>query len=89
MNMKDLMSRGWRWLSGSFENRENGASAKKLTVFVFVGLVVWIHYVWLKSEFVDELMVAVLGMDLGFIAVLLGVATYQQVTRKKEEKADA
>lgn len=80
------------WLKGSFENRKDGASARKLAAFAIIISVLVAHSSWLKYCFMHEdfsLLPTVLGIDYGFIAACLALTTYQQVKQKEESKPDA
>jgi hypothetical protein len=78
--MKELI----RKFIGSLDNKEEGFSARKLTAFVMVILVIIIDIKWLNSQqwiYISE----ILGLHFMFILTLLGLATWQKVQDKKIE----
>ena len=78
--MKDII----RKLVASLDNKDTGFSARKLTAFVMVILVIIIDIKWLNSQqwiYISE----ILGLHFMFILTLLGLATWQKVQDKKIE----
>lgn len=68
----------------SFDTTKEGFSARKLAGFTILIMVVILHIKWFNSdrwEYLGE----VLALDFGFIAVCLGMTTYENIMKKKEE----
>lgn len=72
------------WIKGAFEANNAGASARKLSAFVIIVMVVITHIKWFKSEHWEYLTV-VLGLDFTFVLVCLGLATWQYMKSKDEK----
>lgn len=70
----------FNWIKGSFEANNTGASARKLSAFAVVALVVVTHIKWFKSDRWEYLTI-VLGLDYTFILVCLGLATWQAMKK--------
>lgn len=71
----------------SLKTGKEGFSARKLSAFVVIVLVVILHIKWFRSdrwEFIGE----VLGFDFMFILCCLGLATWQAVKEKQDEKTE-
>lgn len=65
---------------------KNGASARKLSAFVIILLVVATHIKWISLGDFTHLE-AVLIIDFGFIAGCLGMTTYETITKIKKNEA--
>jgi hypothetical protein len=65
-------------LLASLDNTNNGYSARKLTAFVLVSLVVLAHVKWLNLGDLTQLG-EVLIIDYTFISALFGMTTYQKI----------
>lgn len=66
----------------SLDTHNKGFSARKLAAFTIVTLIIIAHIKWFKSdkwEYLGE----VLALDFGFIALCLGMTTWESVTNKK------
>lgn len=85
--MANITMKIWSWLSGAFEAQNKGASARKLSAFVIIIMVVITHIKWFKSEHWEYLTI-VLGLDFTFILVCLGLATWQAVKQTPHEKPE-
>lgn len=72
------------WVKGAFEARNTGASARKLSAFVIILMVVITHVKWFRSDR-WEYLTLVLGLDFTFILVCLGLATWQAVKQNNEK----
>lgn len=69
-------------ISKSFNSKEEGASSRKMTAFVFVLLAVYIHL-----RFIDESnAINALIVDSCFISFLLGMVTADQLIKFKNGK---
>jgi hypothetical protein len=67
----------------SFENSKQGFSGRKLTAFVIVVMVVIAHIKWLWAgdfTMLNEIFLT----DYGFICVLFGMTTYQNLKQKSD-----
>lgn len=74
----------YRGLLGSFDNTEKGFSARKISSFVIVVLVIVLHVKWFKAD-KWEYIAEILFLDYTFILVCLGLATWQSVKNKQLE----
>lgn len=63
----------------SLDNTKLGFSGKKLTIVAIVFCVLYLHYELVRLKDWGNYIIAVLGLDLGFIATLFGI----NVTDKK------
>ena len=80
--MKTLVSK----LMSAFDTHSKGFSARKLSAFIVIIMVVVLHVKWFASdrwEFLGE----VLALDFGFISVCLGMTTYEAIKIKEENKS--
>ena len=65
----------------SFKTNAEGYSARKISAFIIMIMVVCLHIKWFRSdrwEYIGE----VLGFDFMFILCCLGLATWQSVKEK-------
>lgn len=78
------------WVRGSLEI-DGRASARKISAFIVVGLIVVAHVSWLKRAFLSEdfsLLPEILIIDFGFVCVCLGLKTTETIfSRKYESKS--
>lgn len=80
--MKNL----WNKIIGSFDNHSKDTfSARKLSAFVIMVMVVILHIKWFKSD-KWEYIAEVLALDFTFILVCLGLATWQAIKQSKKEE---
>ena len=73
-------------LLGSLTTGKEGYSARKLSAFIVMMLVVVAHAFWLKNCFLTDdfhLLPEILMIDYTFVATLLGLATWQYVKQSK------
>lgn len=70
---------------GSMDNTDKGFSARKLSAFVVITLVVVAHVKWFRSD-KWEYLAEVLFLDFSFILVCLGLAAWQNIKTKQIEK---
>ena len=74
----------WQKLLGSFDTvTKNAFSARKLSAFAIITMVIFTHIKWFKSDHWEYLSV-VLGFDYTFILVCLGLATWQYLKQDKQ-----
>lgn len=67
-------------LIGSFNNKNEGFSARKLTAFILILCIVFMHIEWgLDSKFSVEILIC----DLIGVAFFLGLITTDQIIRFK------
>lgn len=75
-----------RKIIGSFDvHSKQVFSARKLSAFVVIVMIVIAHVKWFKSdrwEYLGE----VLTLDFGFICVCLGMTTYENIKTKTTTK---
>lgn len=80
--MKELL----RKITASLDTvTKDGFSARKLSAFVIMACVVAAHVAWLKKAFLENdftLLEGVLMIDYGFVSVLLGLTTYENLKGK-------
>lgn len=81
--MKEFINK----LIGALDTHSKGVfSARKLSAFVVVLLIVVLHIKWYNSdrwEYLGE----VLALDYGFISLCLGMTTYEAIkTKSKNEE---
>ena len=75
----------WQKLLGSFDTVSKHAfSARKLSAFAAMVMVIITHIKWFNSDRWEFLSV-VLGVDYTFILVCLGLTTWQYLKEKKDE----
>jgi len=72
----------FRWILGSFDTTFKGASAKKLTAFIFVILIIWLHCKYCELSNCIEFLLT----DAGMVLALLGVSTWDKLRTNKIEK---
>lgn len=75
----------------SFKNNVLGFSARKLSAFAIMVCVVAAHISWLKYAFMQnkfELLPEILTIDYGFIAVCLGLTTWENIKTNPTKKLD-
>ena len=83
--MKQLINK----LLGSLDTHsKNSFSARKLSAFVVMVLVIVLHVKWFKSD-KWEYIAEVLALDFTFILVCLGIATWQSIKEKQNESTKA
>lgn len=83
--MREKLGQFLTKLSASFDTTNKGFSARKLTAFVTMVMVIIIDVKWLRSYqwvYITE----ILALHFMFILTLLGLATWQAVKEKKNEK---
>ena len=78
--MKEFINK----LIGALDTHTKGFSARKLSAFVVIVLIVITHVKWFKSDHWEHLD-AVLALDFGFISVCLGMTTYESIKTKPNE----
>jgi hypothetical protein len=83
--MKNIISDLYNGIIGSFDNKDSGFSARKVSAFVVICLVVSLHIKWFKSE-QWQYIAEILFLDFTFILVCLGLATWQNIKTKQIEK---
>lgn len=69
---------------GALDTHSKGFSARKLSAFVVIVLIIVTHVKWFKSDHWEHLD-AVLALDFGFISVCLGMTTYESVKKQTSE----
>jgi uncharacterized membrane protein (DUF485 family) len=70
----------------SFDIETPGFSAKKLSAFVVIILIISAHIAWLNTSILKNdwsLLLSVLAADYAFIATCLGMSTYQNLQNNK------
>jgi hypothetical protein len=71
-------------LIASLDTHSKGFSARKLAAFTVIILVVILHIKWFNSnhwEYTEGILVA----DYGFIALCLGMTTYEAIKKRQTE----
>jgi hypothetical protein len=72
-------------LLDSFKNNSNGYSARKISAFTIIVMVVLLHIKWFNSdkwEYVGE----ILALDFAFISVALGMTTYEAIKKNNTRR---
>ena len=72
-------------LLNSFKNHAGGYSARKLSAFVVIIMVISLHIKWFNSdkwEYVGE----ILALDFAFVSVALGMTTYEAIKKNNQPK---
>lgn len=82
--MKKIISQIYEGIIGSFDNKDNGFSARKISSFAVVMLVIVLHVKWFKAD-KWEYIAEILFLDYTFILVCLGLATWQNIKNKQIE----
>lgn len=73
----------------SFSIKSAGWSAKKLTAFVVMVLVIVAHVCWIKHSYYKadyNLLPEVLVIDYGIVCLCLGMTTYEKIKIRKNEE---
>ena len=68
---------------------KDGFSARKLSAFVIMCMIVLAHAAWLKKAFLENdfsLLAEVLMIDYSFVSLLLGLTTYEAIKNGKEKQ---
>lgn len=65
------------WLLSSYDNSSKGASAKKLSAFLFMLLIVYLHFTYCDYDNAVEF----LFIDAGSVLGLLGVSSWEKLRR--------
>lgn len=85
--MKELYSK----LIGSFDTvTKSSFSARKLTAFTIVVMVVIAHAIWIKNSHEKSdfmLLPEILLIDYGMISVCLGLTTFENIKLKDDKKS--
>ena len=68
----------------ALDNHSKGFSARKLSAFVIIIMVIICHIKWFKSDH-WEYLAEVLALDFGFISVCLGMTTYEAIKNKSPQ----
>jgi hypothetical protein len=67
-------------LLDSFKTNANGFSARKISAFAIIVMVISLHIKWFNSdkwEYVGE----ILALDFAFVSVALGMTTYEAIKK--------
>jgi hypothetical protein len=73
--MKEILTK----LANSFDNTNDGFSARKLTAFTLVVCICWLHYKFVTPDNAVEYLI----IDLLGVLILLGIITIEQVIKLK------
>jgi hypothetical protein len=81
--MKEFIRR----ILGSLDTvTKDGFSARKLSAFIIMVMIVAAHVAWLKKAFMENdfsLLEEVLMIDYSFVSLLLGLTTYETIKGNK------
>jgi hypothetical protein len=72
-------------LLDSFKTNSNGFSARKISAFAIIVMVISLHIKWFNSdkwEYVGE----ILALDFAFVSVALGMTTYEAIKKNSTPK---
>lgn len=64
----------------SLDTHNKGFSARKLAAFTIITMIIIAHVKWFKSD-KWEYLAEVLALDFGFIALCLGMTTYEAIKK--------
>lgn len=67
-------------------------SARKLSAFWVIVLITFVHILWLGYAFKNEkfeLIPEILFIDFGFVAAALGMTTYENIKKMKDESKES
>lgn len=81
-----------KYLQSSFDTHSKGASARKLSAFWVVVLITMLHVWWLRHAYRKEdfsLLMSILTLDFGFVALALGLTTFETITKLKNKKDES
>ncbi len=81
--MKEKLGQFLSKVVASFDTGKEGFSARKLTAFTAMILVVIIDVKWLRSDQWQYIEI-ILGLHFTFILALLGLTTWQNLKQKNE-----
>lgn len=82
--MKEIFNK----LIAGLDTHSKGFSARKMSAFIVVILIVITHIKWFKSDH-WEYLEGVIALDYGFIGLCLGMTTYQAIkTPNANEKIE-
>lgn len=79
--MKDFINN----IISALDNHSQGFSARKLSAFVIIIMVIIAHVKWFKSDH-WEYLDGVLALDFGFISVCLGMTTIEAIKTKSPDE---
>ena len=68
-----------KWIAASFNVSDQGSSAKKLTAFAFMVLVVYLHVRYVDHDNAIEFLI----VDSSAVMTALGVATFDKIQSRK------
>lgn len=89
--MKESIGEFFQKLMKSFDNQEDGLSARKLTAFAIMVLIIIAHVKWLNSCYKNNefnLLPEILMIDYGAILTLLGLTTWERVKKSEHASKD-
>ena len=72
-------------LLNSFKTNSGGYSARKISAFAIIVMVISLHIKWFNSdkwEYVGE----ILALDFAFVSVALGMTTYEAIKKNNTPK---
>lgn len=72
-------------LISSLDTHSKGFSGRKLSAFVIVACVVSAHVKWMALGDFTQL-ISVLTVDYGFVALLLGLTTYESIKKPVKDE---
>jgi len=84
----DFISNEYKLTVSSLDTHTKGRSARKLSAFVVMILVVIAHVSWLKSCFLQadySLLEEILIIDYIFVLLLLGIVTMAEIIKLKNK----
>ena len=81
--MKDKIIEFFGKIAGSFDTTKGGFSARKLTAFVGIVMVVVIDVKWLRSD-QWQYIEMILGLHFTFILALFGLTTWGKKSKEDE-----
>ena len=87
MQFKKKFTEIYEGVIGSLDNKKNnGFSARKISVLVVMVCIIFVHASWLKHAFLREdyeYIIEILVIDSLFVLLLLGIVTIEQISKLK------
>lgn len=79
-----------QWVSSAFDNNtKGGGSARKLSAFWVICLITFLHVKYFTLECTEKdlwIFIWILVIDFLFVCVALGLCTFEQIIKLKNEK---
>jgi hypothetical protein len=93
LSMKQELKKAFDWILASFDNTSKGASARKLTAFWILMIIVtgsratWLVWAWKHDNF--SLIDILTAADYSLVAACLALTTYQGIKKKNDDTTES